>query len=76
MSARMFRVGMRLARLQAYTLLCLMILTTSALAAASASIQPDRITLGNTATLTIETDQTNVTPDFSALEENFILRGQ
>ena len=48
----------------------------TALALSRASIQPDRITLGNTATLTIETDQTNVTPDFSALEANFILRGQ
>lgn len=76
MSAGLWGVGVRLVRLHACALLCLMLMTGSALAAARASIQPDRITLGNTATLTVETDQTNVTPDFSALEANFILRGQ
>lgn len=50
--------------------------STLAQAAARASLQPDRITLGNTATLTIETDEVNVTPDFSVLEQNFVIRGQ
>ncbi len=45
-------------------------------AAARASLQPDRITLGNTATLTIQTDEINVTPDFSVLDEFFIVRAQ
>lgn len=76
MSARLLRARARRAWLQVGALACLMIISASALAAARASIQPDRITLGNTATLTIETDQTGVTPDFSALETNFILRGQ
>jgi hypothetical protein len=45
-------------------------------AAARASLQPDRITLGNTATLTIQTDEVNVTPDFSVLDQSFIVRAQ
>ncbi|HWS25997.1 MAG TPA: BatD family protein [Xanthomonadales bacterium] len=76
MIAALLRVKMRVAWFQVCALLGLLLLAPSVLAAARASIQPDRITLGNTATLTIETDQTNVTPDFSALEANFILRGQ
>ncbi len=76
MSAALLRVRMRVAWFQVCSFLGLLLLAPSALAAARASIQPDRITLGNTATLTIETDQTNATPDFSALEANFILRGQ
>lgn len=54
----------------------LSLLPALAQAAARASLQPDRISLGNTATLTIETDEVNVTPDFSVLEQNFVIRGQ
>lgn len=45
-------------------------------AAARATLQPDRISFGNTATLTITTDELNVAPDFSVLEQNFIIRSQ
>jgi hypothetical protein len=45
-------------------------------AAARASLQPDRITLGNTATLTIETDEVDAQPDFSVLDQSFIVRAQ
>lgn len=68
------------ARLQfAYALLWLLLaclISGTANAAARASVQPERITLGNTATLTIETDESGVQPDLSPLQEKFELRGQ
>ena len=45
-------------------------------AAARASIQPERISLGNSATLTIETDELNVQPDLSVLAKDFAVGGQ
>lgn len=52
------------------------ILPGSAQAVARASVQPDRITLGNTATLIIETDESGAEPDFSVLDAHFVVRGQ
>ena len=54
----------------------LLLATTQAHAAARASIQPERISLGNTATLTIETDELNVQPDLSVLDKDFTVGGQ
>jgi hypothetical protein len=56
--------------------LLLLICSAFAHAAARATLQPDRITLGNTATLTIETDETDAQPDFSVLDGSFIIRAQ
>jgi len=45
-------------------------------AAVRAWLEPDRITLGESSTLKIEADSTSAQIDYSALEQNFILRGQ
>lgn len=47
-----------------------------ACAAVRAEVQPERISLGNTATLTLEADQVNVSPDLAPLDKDFIVRGQ
>lgn len=57
-------------------LLWLLLAATQAQAAARASIQPERISLGNSATLTIETDELNVQPDLSVLDRDFAIGGQ
>ncbi len=54
----------------------LLLAAAHAHAAARAKVQPERISLGNTATLTIETDEINVQPDLSALEKDFAIGGQ
>lgn len=45
------------------------------LAAATASVQPERITLGNTATLTIQSDEAGAEPDLTPLQGKFNVRG-
>lgn len=47
----------------------------AALAAVTASVQPERITLGNTATLTLVTDEAGAEPDLTPLQGKFTVRG-
>jgi hypothetical protein len=57
-------------------LLVLSLFALPVLAAARASLDPDRITLGQTTTLTLASDEGNAAPDLSVLDKNFIVRGQ
>ena len=57
-------------------LLLALLTNMSAFAAARATLAPDRITMGGTATLTIETDEVNAAPDYAPLDTHFVLRGQ
>jgi hypothetical protein len=57
-------------------LLWLLLAGPQAHAAARASIQPERISLGNSATLTIETDELSARPDLSVLDKDFAIGGQ
>ncbi len=69
---------MKIRRLACCVIVPALLLIGSAVAhaAARATLQPDQITLGNTATLTIETDEVNAQPDFSVLDQSFIVRAQ
>ena len=58
-------------------LVCALMLGTSQVfAAARASLGSDRIKLGETTTLTIESDDGSTAPDFSPLEKDFEVGGQ
>jgi len=59
-----------------WVLLCLLLFAAPAPAAVRAWLEPDHISLGQTAMLKVETDDANARPDFSGLEQNFELRGQ
>ncbi len=54
----------------------LLLCAGSAQAAVRAWLEPDRVSMGQTALLKVETDDPNARPDFSALATNFELRGQ
>lgn len=56
-------------------LLVLLIVNAEVFAAARASLQPVHIALGQTTTLTVETDVA-AEPDFSVLDRDFVLRGR
>lgn len=59
-----------------WLMLSLLLCAGSAQAAVRAWLEPDHISLGQTAFLKVETDDANARPDFSPLEKNFELRGQ
>ncbi|MCP5476655.1 MAG: protein BatD [Rhodanobacteraceae bacterium] len=62
---------------QGIALCCALLLCASqALAAARASLGSDRIKLGETTTLTVESDEASSAPDFSVLQQDFDLGGQ
>ena len=54
----------------------LLLCASQALAAARASLGSDRIKLGETTTLTVESDEASSAPDFSVLQQDFDLGGQ
>ncbi len=56
--------------------LTLVIASASLHAAARAWLQPDRIALGETTTLNVESDTSATAPDFSVLARDFVLHGQ
>lgn len=56
--------------------LMLLLCAAQSYAAVRASLGSDRIRLGETTSLTVESDDAAATPDFSVLEQNFELRGQ
>lgn len=63
--------------LRALLLLALLLLSTAAIAAPRAWLEPDRVTLGDTVTLNVERDGIGGdAPDFNVLERDFIVRGQ
>lgn len=67
--------AMALVRL-AFLLCCLSLLSSSVWAAARAQVQPEQITLGNSVTLTIQSDESGARPDLSVLEADFAVLGQ
>jgi hypothetical protein len=54
----------------------LLLVGANAHAAVRAWLEPDRINLGQTTMLNLETDDASARPEFSVLEQNFTLRGQ
>lgn len=59
-----------------WALCCLSLLSSSAWAAARAQVQPEQISLGNSVTLTIQSDESGARPDLSVLEADFAVLGQ
>lgn len=61
--------------LAAIALMLAFVVASRAEAASRAWAVPDRVALGDTTTLNVETDESGAQPDFSVLEQDFVLRG-
>ncbi len=61
---------------QTLAIAALLLIGVQAHAAVRAWLEPDRIALGESSMLKIESDNSTAQIDYSALEQNFVLRGQ